>query len=192
MIGDDYMRLAYLVVLLVALGGFLVTDFRNRPGQTSRQALAWVLIFVAVIAAAGLWGDVRDRVAPRQEIAGGGRIEIPASADGHYHLNADLNGTTVRFVVDTGASTIALGRKDARRIGIDLDGLVYAGEAQTANGSVKTASVVIDQIKIGDIVDDDVPAVVIGGDLDQSLLGMSYLRRFARVGIEGDTLVLER
>lgn len=192
MIGDDYMRLAYLVVLLVALGGFLVTDFRNRPGQTSRQALAWVLIFVAVIAAAGLWGDVRDRVAPRQEIAGGGRIEIPASADGHYHLNTDLNGTTVRFVVDTGASTIALGRKDARRIGIDLDGLVYAGEAQTANGSVKTASVVIDRIKIGDIVDDDVSAVVIGGDLDQSLLGMSYLRRFARVGIEGDRLVLER
>ena len=192
MIGDDYMRLAYLVVLLVALGGFLVTDFRNRPGQTSRQALAWVLIFVAVIAAAGLWGDVRDRVAPRQEIAGDGRIEIPASADGHYHLNADLNGTTVRFVVDTGASTIALGRRDARRIGIDLDGLVYAGEAQTANGSVKTALVVIDRIKIGDIVDDDVPAVVIGGDLDQSLLGMSYLRRFARVGIEGDRLVLER
>ena len=54
MMDFDYMRLAYLVVLLVALGGFVVTDFRQRPGQTGRQALAWVLIFVAVIAAAGL------------------------------------------------------------------------------------------------------------------------------------------
>ena len=64
MMDFDYMRLAYLVVLLVALGGFVVTDFRQRPGQTGRQALAWVLIFVAVIAAAGLWEDLRDTVAP--------------------------------------------------------------------------------------------------------------------------------
>ena len=50
----------------------------------------------------------------------------------------------------------------------------------------------IGTVTVGDITDTDVPAVVIGGELDQSLLGMSYLRRFARVGIEGDTLVLER
>ena len=55
-----------------------------------------------------------------------------------------------------------------------------------------TARVMIGTLTVGDITDTDVPAVVIGGELDQSLLGMSYLRRFARLGIEGDTLVLER
>ena len=192
MMDFDYMRLAYLVVLLVALGGFVVTDFRQRPGQTGRQALAWVLIFVAAIAAAGLWEHLRDTVAPRQQLVGPGRIEVPVSPDGHFHLRAELNGEPVRFVVDTGASSLALRRDDARRIGIDVDGLAFAGQAVTANGTVPTARVMIGTLTVGDITDTDVPAVVIGGELDQSLLGMSYLRRFARVGIEGDTLVLER
>ncbi|WP_371823250.1 TIGR02281 family clan AA aspartic protease [Paracoccus sp. Z118] len=192
MMDDHFMRLAYLVVLVVAIGGFLVTDFRHRPGQTTRQALAWGLIFVAVIAAAGLWQDVRGDLAPRQEMVSPGRIEVPASIDGHFHLTAELNGERVRFIVDTGASSVALSQRDAERIGIDTEALVYAGYAQTANGMVDTASVIIDRIDLGDFTDEDVPAIVIRSDLDRSLLGMSYLRRFARVGFEGNTLVLER
>ena len=149
MMDFDYMRLAYLVVLLVALGGFVVTDFRQRPGQTGRQALAWVLIFVAVIAAAGLWEDLRDAVAPRQQLVGPGRIEVPVSPDGHFHLRAELNGEPVRFVVDTGASSLALRRDDARRIGIDVDGLAFAGQAVTANGTVPTARVMM--LRMGEV-----------------------------------------
>lgn len=192
MIGDDLGRLAYLVLLLVAIGSFLIVDFRHRPGQATRHALAWGLIFVAVIAAAGLWGDVRDRVAPRQQTAGPGRIEVPVSSDGHFHLTARLNDVPVRFVVDTGASAVALRLKDAERVGIPLDDLAFAGIAQTANGMVETASVMIEQFSIGDIRDERVPAIVLRGDLGRSLLGMSYLRRFARVGFEGDRLILER
>ena len=77
-------------------------------------------------------------------------------------------------------------------MGLDPDGLAYVGTAMTANGRVQTAPVTIDEIAIGEILDRNVRAWVIGADLDGSLLGMSYLRTFARVSFEGDLLILER
>ncbi len=189
---DDLPRLAYLALLLLAVGGFLVVEFRTKPGQTMRQAMAWGLIFAGTIAAAGLWKDISQTVIPRQQVLEGGRIEIPVNSDGHYYLTADLNGKAVDFVVDTGATTIALSREEADRIGIDINNLAFTSQARTANGVVATAPVVIDSFQIGDIHDEKVMAMVIDGDLGQSLLGMSYLSRFARVSIESDRLVLER
>lgn len=189
---DEWPRLAYLVLLLVAIGGFLVVEFRHRPGKTSRQLLAWGLIFAGVIAVAGLWEDISGSAVPRQQLLEGGGIEIPVSRDGHYYLSAELNGQSVRFVVDTGATTIALTRDDAERIGIDTDSLAYISQARTANGLVPTAPVLIDTFQVGDIRDQRVMAMVIDGDLGQSLLGMNYLSKFARVSMEGSRLVLER
>lgn len=190
---DDLPRLAYLILLLVAVGGFLVVEFRKSPGQTSRQVLAWVMIFAGAIAVAGLWDDISGAVVPRQQVSqGGAHIEIPVSSDGHYYMTAELNGKPVRFVVDTGATTIALSRQDAEKIGINTDDLAYLGQARTANGTVSTATVMIDSFRIGDLQDDRVPATVIDGEMDQSLLGMTYLSRFARVSMESDRLILER
>lgn len=188
----DPARLIYLGLLLVAIGGFLVVEFRRDSGRTSRGVIAWALIFLAVIAGAGLWEDVSRHIAPRQQVVSPSRVEVPLGRDGHFHLVADLNGQPVRFVVDTGASSLALSARDAARAGIDLDRLVYAGQAQTANGMVRTATVRLDRVEIGEIRDENVPAVVIDGDPGVSLMGMDYLRRFARVGFEGNTLVLER
>lgn len=190
---DDLPRLAYLILLLLAIGGFLVVELRKSPGKTSRQLLAWALIFAGAVAIAGLWDDISGAVVPRQEISqGGAHIEIPVSHDGHYYLTAEANGVPVTFVVDTGATTIALSRQDAQKIGIDTGNLAYIGQARTANGTVATATVMIDSFRIGDIQDDRVPATVIDGEMDQSLLGMTYLSRFARVSMEDDRLVLER
>lgn len=189
---DEVARLAYLLLLILAVGGFLVIEFRRDAGAASRGVLAWVLIFVGLVGAAGLWDDIRRDVLPRQEVLGSGRIEVPIGTDGHFHLTAEINGTPVRFVVDTGASSLALRRRDADRAGIDTDRLAWAGQARTANGLVPTAAVRLDSVRIGDIEDSGVAAVVIKGEVDQSLMGMDYLRRFARVGFEGDTLVLER
>lgn len=189
---EELPRLVYLGLLLVALGGFVFIEFRKRPGQTSRHLLAWGLIFLGVIAIAGLWDDISNSALPRQTALDGDQIQIPMGPDGHYHLIAELNGKNVRFVVDTGATTIALSTKDARKIGIDTDDLAYIGQARTANGLVRTAPVLIDSFRIGDISDRNVMAVVIDGDLGQSLLGMNYLSRFARVSMEGQRLLLER
>lgn len=190
--GDELARMAYLALLAAAVGGFLIVEFRARPGQTARQALAWGLIFVGAVAAAGLWQDVRDQLAPVQKALPGGRIEVPMDASGHAQLTALVNGVPVRFVVDTGASQLALRGRDARRVGIDTDALAFTGQARTANGLVGTAPVMLDSVVIGEIRDEAVPAIVIDGALDRSLMGMSYLRLFARVSFEGDLLVLER
>lgn len=192
MTGDDLARIAWLMLLAAAVGGFLVVEFRARPGQTTRQMLAWGLIFVGAIAAAGLWQDVRDQLAPVQQTLPGGRIEVPVDSSGHAQLTALVNDVPVRFVVDTGASQLALSRRDARRVGLDPDSLAYAGQARTANGLVGTAAVLLDSVVIGEVRDEAVPAMVIDGELDRSLMGMSYLRLFARVSFEGDVLVLER
>ncbi|ARC38037.1 TIGR02281 family clan AA aspartic protease [Paracoccus yeei] len=190
--GDELGRMAYLVLLLVAVGGFLLFELRARPGKTLRLAAAWAMIFLGVIALAGLWGDIRQAVAPQARMLEGGRIEVPMGGDGHFHLTARVNGQPVRFVIDTGATTIALAEDDARRAGIDPDSLAFVGQARTANGMVQTATVMLDSLTIGEIAERDVPAVVLRSDLDLSLMGMSYLSRFARVSIEGNRLILER
>ena len=190
--GDSFARLAYLALLLIAVGGFLLVELRERPGKTLRMAAAWGLIFLGAIALAGLWPDIRNAISPEARMLDGNRIEVPVGNDGHYHLTAQVNDVSVRFVIDTGASSIALGPRDAERVGIDPANLAYIGEAQTANGTVQTAPVRLDSVAIGDIRDEGVPAMVLRTDLDQSLMGMSYLSRFARVSIEAGRLILER
>ncbi|MDO5606613.1 MAG: TIGR02281 family clan AA aspartic protease [Paracoccus sp. (in: a-proteobacteria)] len=188
---DQWPRLAYLALLLVALGGYLIVELRRGPGRAIRQMLAWGLIFLGLAAGFGLWQELRPSIFPTQVVSGD-RIELPLASDGHFHITLRLNGQEVPFLIDTGASEIALRQRDARRIGIDPEGLRYTGTANTANGIVSTAPVTIELIEIGDISDRNVPASVVDADLGVSLLGMTYLRRFARVSFEGSSMILER
>lgn len=190
--GEDFPRLAYFALLLIAVGGYAVVEFRKAPGRTVRHGLVWGFIFLGLIAVAGLWPDIRQSISPRQQLLEGGRIEVPLGNDGHYQLTAEVNGAPVRFIVDTGASFIALTRQDAETVGIDPDGLAYAGQARTANGVIATAPVILRSVTIGDIHDDNVQAMVLSSELPGSLMGMNYLSRFARVSIENGLLILER
>jgi aspartyl protease family protein len=119
-------------------------------------------------------------------------IEVPRERDGHYHMTLGVNGAPIRFIVDTGATDLVLSREDAARAGLDLDELRYFGRAFTANGEVRTAQVRLDEVRVGEIVDTFVPAVVNEGDMRVSLLGMSYLQEFGRIEIADDTLRLVR
>jgi len=193
MSGNDVGHLVYLVLLgSVILSYFLVSNRRNL-GQTARHAVLWGLIFVGVIAGVGLWGDIRDDVLPQQSVfAEAGRIEVPQARDGHFYLTAEVNGTPIRFVVDTGATDIVLSRDDAIRAGLNPDTLIYNGRAGTANGTVEIARAVTDTFAIGGVRDRDVSVSVNGGEMRGSLLGMAYLRRFDRIEIADGLLVLQR
>lgn len=172
--------------LVVSLG-------RHRIQKTLQNAAIWALIFVGAIAGVGLWQDIQDDVLPRQtHFADQGRIEVPRSRDGHYYLTLQVNGAPLSFVVDTGATDIVLTKEDAARVGLPLDELQYFGRANTANGEVRTARVRLDSIELGGVRDQNVPASVNGGDLFQSLLGMSYLQRWDRLEISDGKLVLVR
>jgi len=193
MSGNDYGRVIYLVLLTGAIVGFFLMQNRRNLGKLAQQAAVWGLIFLGAIAAIGLWSDIRSTVMPRQAVFGDrGRIEVPRAPDGHFYLTAKLNGTPVRFIVDTGASQLVLSRRDAARIGIDPANLQFTGMAGTANGRVRTAPIRIAKLEIGPISDRNVRASVNGGDLNSSLLGMGYLQRFSKFEITGDTLILTR
>lgn len=190
MSGDNIAQLAYLGLLGAAVAGWFFAANRESLGKVTQQAIVWVLIFLGVIAAAGLWSDIRRDVTPAQALLSDGRIEVPVARDGHYHLTLQVNGTPIDFVVDTGASQIVLTREDAERVGIDTASLAYVGRALTANGPVGTANVWLDEVRLGGWSQQGVRAVVNEGDLFQSLLGMEYLGRMARIEIEGGRLIL--
>ncbi|GGD41756.1 retropepsin-like aspartic protease family protein [Sinisalibacter lacisalsi] len=188
----DLGRITYLVLLLLAVGGYFVAHNRGNLSKLAQQATIWGLIFLGVVAGYGLWGDIQRDLAPRQAVLEGGRIEVPRMFDGHFYLTARLNGAPVEFVVDTGATDVVLSKDDARRAGIDLDSLDYTGRAMTANGMVRTASARIEEISVGDIRDTGLRVSINEGEMPQSLLGMTYLRRFSRIEIADDTLILTR
>lgn len=189
----DIGSLVYLGLLGSALVVWLLVHNRQSLGRTLQQAMGWVLIFLAVIAAVGLWDDIRRTALPgRAAVAAQGRIEVPRAPDGHFYLTLMVNDAPVNFMVDTGASNVVLRAEDARRAGIDTAELVYSGRANTANGMVRTAPVRLDRIGLGPVSDRNVRAWVNEGEMDRSLLGMSYLERWGRIEIAGRNLVLER
>lgn len=189
----DPARLIYLALL----GGVLVTWFvvhnRQSLGKTVQMAAAWGLIFLGVIAAVGLWDDIRRAVRPSLAVVtGAGQIEVPRAPDGHYYLTLIVNDKPVEFMVDTGASQIVLTEDDARRVGLDPNDLAYTGRAMTANGEVRTAPVKLDRVDLGPVTDKNIRAWVNQGELEQSLLGMSYLQLWNKIEITDGALVLTR
>ena len=190
---DDPARLVYLLVLLLFAGGFFLFGARHRLGRTLRDFAVWALIFAMVVIAYGFRDVLRDELLPAAmvERADGG-IELRRARDGHFHAEVRVDGVPVRFLVDTGASDVVLSLDDALRLGIDPAGLRFTGRASTANGTVATAPVRLGLVEFGGHADTGVRAQVGGGALDVSLLGMSYLDRFASIAIEGDRMTLRR
>ncbi len=188
--GDQTARLIYLALLLAAIGGWVIVEFRQRAGQTLRTLVAWGMIFVAVLAGYGLWGDIRKDVLPEQSVMQD-RVTVPLGRDGHYHPSLNIDGTPISFVADTGASSVVLSPADARRLGINMADLAFVGQAMTANGIVRTATVTLDNVTFGPFHDASIRAQVNEADMDGSLLGMDYLSRFS-VTMAGDQMILSR
>ncbi|MFD0979776.1 MULTISPECIES: retropepsin-like aspartic protease family protein [Tropicimonas] len=193
MSADQTASLIYLMLLGSVIAGYFFLSNRQSIGRSLRQAGLWALIFIGVIVAYGLWGDLRNTLLPQQAVfSEQGRVEVPMGNDGHFHMVLQVNGTPVQFVVDTGATDIVLSQKDAERVGIETDSLPYLGTANTANGRVQTARVRLEEVALGDIRDTNVAAVVNGGEMQGSLLGMAYLNRFAEVTFGGGKMILTR
>lgn len=189
----DIAHLIYLVILLVAVVGWFLAQNRQSLNKTLQSVVIWVFIFLGVIAGYGLWEDVRGELVPSSAVISDGQsLSVPRSYDGHYYLTLDVSGTSVKFLVDTGATQMVLTMRDAERVGIEPETLVFHGRAQTANGEVRTAAVRLDTVSVGGFSDQNVRAWVNEGDLDSSLLGMGYLQRWSSVEIRQNELVLTR
>jgi len=111
-------------------------------------------------------------------------------ADGHYWAEGEIEGERVRFLVDTGATQVALTADDARRLGIDLSRLRYNSSVVTAAGRTRAAVVRLPAITVAGARIEQVDAVVIEKGLDASLLGMSYLGRLSSFEATPEALFL--
>ena len=121
--------------------------------------------------------------------ASSGALTLKRESDGHFYADAQINGTGIRMLVDTGASTIALSRDDARRAGVGISIGMPTVVGSGASGDVKGEYVTLDRVSLGGESAQGVSAIVLDGG-EKSLLGQSFLSKFESVEIKGDTMVL--
>ena len=117
-------------------------------------------------------------------------VTLAADPRGHFFTDGAVNGSPLRFLVDTGATVVALPAADARRLGLDYR-KGEAGLTNTAGGMVQAYRVRLDRVRLGEIELTNVDAVVIEQGLDIALLGMSFLNRL-EMKREGQTMTLIR
>ena len=165
----------FLLFACVFIGWMMPADLRNQapPGAAGESAL------------------MVSKSAPSkaQVISSEGTITLERQRDGHFYAEAQVNGAPVRFLVDTGATSIALTHEDARRAAVPLE--VGAADliGKGAGGELHGQFVTLDRVSLGHKeVRGTSAAVVNGGEM--SLLGQSFLAQFALVSIEGDRMVL--
>lgn len=199
---DDSARFLYLSLLLAfVLGGL---GYRRGPWRAGFQHLAvWAVFGLALVAlyayraplqrfAAPVLGELMPNRAVIATNADGDReFAIRRGLDGHFSVDADVNGATVNFLVDTGASSTVLNVADAERGGIDTSVLAFDRAVQTANGIALSARATIQSLRIGPYEIADLPVGIMPGEaLGSSLLGMNTIDRFSAWRISGDEMVL--
>jgi aspartyl protease family protein len=167
-------------------------------GWALRQLFQWTIMGAIavtaythreqIIAQLRSYGSDRPTAAP--ESAANRMVRIRAEAGGHYFVEAEIDGTGVHFMVDTGATVVVLNHVDADKLGLEPRARDFSKTHQTANGLVRVAPVTLDEVRIGDIRLRSVDAVVNTRLRGPSLLGMSFLGRLGGFRVERGELVL--
>lgn len=185
------------VLTLVTIGSLIVLSLRLHMREFLRHIAIWSAIVLVLATGYAFRHEivaVGDRIAgsalPARGYEAGGAMVFERGADGHFHVEGRVEGVLVRFLVDTGASKVALTRADAARLGIRPGPDAFVERYRTANGTVRAAPVVLSSLEIGSIRVENVPASVTEGDLGVSLLGMSFLNALSRFEMTGERLAL--
>lgn len=195
-------RLVYLAGLMILVGGGL-RAYRHRLPQALKHAGIWVLVFLVMVTIYAyrdpllrLAGPVLSELNPDRAVVvtdlnGVRTLTVARSSNGHFNIEASVDGTDVRFLIDTGATGTVLSEQDAVRAGIAVDGLAFNRPVQTANGLAFEARTRVGRLEIGPFALRNVAVGVLRDDqLNTSLLGMNVLSRFASLKVEGDRLIL--
>jgi len=130
---------------------------------------------------------------PRQPVSSGRSLTLDAGRDGHFQVDARIDGRHLDFIIDTGASLVILRESDAARAGIRPMRSDYTATVSTANGKIKAAPAKLERIEVGGITVFDVPALVLPDEaLGVNLLGVSFLSRLKRYEVANGRMVLEQ
>ena len=188
MLGGVYILMAMMLVV-----GSLMAR-REPAAKMLKMALAWVVIFAAgfvLFTFRDNFGWVAQRL--RAEAVGtpvqeGGETRIPMSIDGHFWVEAAINGHPTKFLVDSGATTTTIDRQTANAAGIEVS-TRRDRYVRTGNGVIRVASGRANELSIGGIRRRDVALEIADND-DLNVLGMNYLSSLSRWSVEGRWLVL--
>ncbi|RWP48674.1 TIGR02281 family clan AA aspartic protease [Mesorhizobium sp.] len=198
----DFSRLIWLGALVALIGAGLLRS--GRPlGTMARNLGTWAGIVLALIAGYQYryeLQDVASRVTaglvPGSPLAlgledGHATVTLDKAGNGHFEARIMINGTPVRAVVDTGATSTVLTAQDAQAAGFNPAVLNFTIPVSTANGMARAAAVRTDELAIGGIVRKDMPVMIAApGMLGQSLLGMNFISSLSGFDVRGDRMIL--
>ncbi len=132
--------------------------------------------------------DAASFVASSAPVSGQGTT-LDRGPDGHFYADAQVNGVTVHFLVDTGASGVALSAADARRVGLPFFQTEFAAVGRGASGEVRGKLVTLDRVSLGGKSVDNVSGAILEGS-EMSLLGQSFLSRMGTIEMTPDRMVI--
>jgi len=195
---QDIASLIVKIGALVLVGGAVLTMFRSNFSKSLEYLLIWVVIGLALVLGYTYRFDLKDignrvmaELMPGRAASKGRMVELARGNTGDFQISTEVNGKTLPMVLDTGASTVVLTNEAAKAAGLPLEMIKYTVNVDTANGRTRAASVTLDRVAIGGIVERSVPALVAQpGQLKSNLLGMSFLNRLQSWEVRGDRLVL--
>jgi aspartyl protease family protein len=170
-------QLLFFGAVLLVVGGF-AARYADRAVDAQRDSQAAV---------------VQPVYEPRAGASSGRSLMLESDRQGHFQVEAKVEGRFVDFVIYTGASLVVLRESSAALAGIRPMPRDYTATAVTANGKIKAARATIDRIEVGGITVYDVPAMVLPDQaLAKNLLGVSFLSRLKRYEYANGRLVLEQ
>jgi aspartyl protease family protein len=196
---SDYPNALYLGLILI----FLIINFfsNNREGVFTiiKYLSIWIIIaLLALIAYSYRYElqSVKEKVT-RELIPGTSthdrkarKLILTRAQDGHFYLNSIINNQKIRFLIDTGASDVALSLNDARKIGINIKKINFDKIYHTANGKAYGASVILDHLIINNVKFKKVSASIMSSEMGISLLGMTFLNRLKKFEFRANNLIL--
>ena len=181
------MARAYL--LMIFLGAIVAAMLPsnpggNRPTPTTSETSGPTRIVDSRRASSE---DSRDLLAA--SVVSGQGTSLVRSPDGHFYADAQVNGVTVRFLVDTGASGVALSAADARRVGLPFFPTEFTAVGRGASGEVRGKLVTLDRVTLGGKSVENVGGAILEGS-EMSLLGQSFLSRMGTIEMTPDRMVI--
>ena len=194
MTNDIHLGSLYVLMAIMLVAGSLIGR-RGRFGTALTVALAWLMIFGAgfvVFTFRDDLGYVAQRLrseATGEPVTVGEQVRIPMAIDGHFWVEADVNGVPVRFLIDSGATMTTVGPTVAAQTGLRIDPQ-REQLVRTGNGLIKVSLGRADSIEVKGIGRERLTVYVSDND-DINVLGMNWLSSLKRWGVEGRWLILE-